>query len=292
VDLVASFPQVSARHRSPFAIVPIYWHLLSLDAPTVAVLWAWSFARAAQVHASASAIAVLGIGTWLIYIADRLLDARPGAACENLRERHFFHARHRRALLIAASAASVPLLWLITRMPAAARSEDTFLFTLAMLYFVAVHVPPLARIRFPREIAVGLLFACACAVPAWSASPSAHAPLLALTPLFAALCWLNCVAIHAWEGPEKPTFRISGMALSIAAASLAVMFLAHVQNPGELRIATASLASAMLLFALDRDRGRALRRATPDESLSTLALRILADAALLTPLLLLIPWRF
>jgi hypothetical protein len=47
----------------------------------------------------------------------------------------------------------------------------------------------------------------------------------------------------------------------------------------------------MLLFALDRDRRRALQRADPEAALSLLTLRILADSALLTPLLLLIPWH-
>ncbi|MGC2300913.1 MAG: hypothetical protein WA476_19055, partial [Acidobacteriaceae bacterium] len=74
--LVAPLPTVVEHSRSRRWVVPVHWHLLSLDAPTVAVLWAWSFARAADVHPSGSALAVLGIGTWLIYVADRLLDAR------------------------------------------------------------------------------------------------------------------------------------------------------------------------------------------------------------------------
>jgi hypothetical protein len=280
---------VKESRRWRWAAIPIYWHLLSLDAPTVAVLWAWSLARTAQVHPHPSALAVLAIGAWLIYIADRLLDGLPGADPGNLRERHHFHSRHRRELLIAGVAASALLLGFIVRMPAAARQEDASLFAVAMLYFAAVHLPAL-RIRFPRELAVGILFACACAVPAWSRSIPAHPQLAGLTTLFAALCWLNCRAIHVWEQAPAGTrtWQISVFALGLAAAAATSMFFL---SPPELRLASAILAAALLLFALDRDRRRSLQRRIPGEALSPLALRILADAALLTPLLLLIPWH-
>jgi hypothetical protein len=292
VAVTAPVPAVAQQRRAGLPGVFVYWHLLSLDAPTVAVLWAWSFARATRVSASAAALSVLAIGTWLVYITDRLLDTRTGAARRDLRERHFFHARHRRALLAAGLASLLPLFCLIARMSALARRDDTILFAIAMVYFAAVHLPA-RRMRFPRELAVGLVFASACAVPAWSASPATHADLLRLVPLFAALCWLNCAAIHAWEHPTE--FQrgspISLMAVAVAASAAALMFVAGTEGPGILRLDAATLAAAMLLFALDRDRRRALQRADPEAALSLLTLRILADSALLTPLLLLIPWH-
>jgi hypothetical protein len=290
VDVVASLPRVSAGRRSLFAAVPVYWHLLSLDAPTVAVLWAWSFARVAHVRPDVNSLAVLAIGTWLLYIADRLLDGRPGADPADLRERHHFHTRHGRELLIAGAAACAPLVWFVIRMPAAARRDDTILFALAMLYFAAVHAAEV-RFRFPREVAVGILFACACAVPAWSEAVSSHAQLEWLVPLFAALCWLNCRAIHVWEQAEIAAdgWLVPAVALSLAVAAAASMLITS--SPLRLRLATAIMASALLLFALDRDRRRGRKRAARDGNLSVLALRILADAALLTPLLVLIRWR-
>lgn len=272
------------------AAIPIYWHLLSLDAPTVAVVWAWSFARAAQVHASPVSLAVLGLGTWLIYVVDRLLDSRPGAERCELRERHVFHARHRRLLTVAGAAAAAVLAALIVVMPAAARRDDALLFAVSVLYFLAVHLPKL-RIRFPRELVVGLVFACVCAVPAWSRSPAFSAELRWLVPLFAALCWLNCTAIHVWEeepGALRPRW-VSAMALCLAAAAAACLVIAT--SAGAFRLAICVLASAMLLFALHRDWRRASQGSSSVAPLSTLALRILADAVLLTPLLLLMPWH-
>jgi len=290
VAVAASIPSVRERRRSLVAAVPVYWHLLSLDAPTVAVLWAWSFARAVHVSSAPAALVVLGIGTWLLYITDRLLDGREGAPRDSLRERHFFHARHRRALLVAGAVAAIPLLIFIFLMPPAARLEDAVIFAVSTVYFAVVH---LARVRFPRELVVGIVFALACAVPAWSQPGPAHADLAVLALLFAALCWLNCAAIHVWEKPGaiRRWSAVPTLALCVAAASAALMALAGKQHPGVLGLAAATLAAALLLFALDRDHARGARPSAERGVPSVFALRILADAALLTPLLLLIPWR-
>ncbi len=302
MDLVASLPTAgenrsgekrAEKRRSLLAALPVHWHLLSLDAPTVAVLWAWTLAHAVGAEIAPGTLAVLAIGTWLIYVADRLLDGRTGAPRIDLRERHHFHARHRRLLLIAAIIGLVPLAWLIIgRLPAAIRREDAWVFAAAMIYFAIVHLP-FIRFRFPRELVVATVFACACAVPAWSVAGYAHADLAVLGALFAALCWLNCTAIHAWESQDtqrqsrKPLVTI--LALAIAVASGAVL-LAALHNFGELRVAAALFASAMLFFALDRDFRRSRKRVQKDTIPSPLTMRIMADAILLTPLLLLIPW--
>jgi len=307
VDLVASLPTAGEKRagekpedkpRSLLASIPVYWHLLSLDAPTVAVLWAWTLARAVGAEIAGSTLAVLGLGTWLLYVADRLLDGRSGAPPRDLRERHHFHARHRRPLLLTAIVTVVPLVWLIVaRMPAPARREDVWIFAVAMVYFAIVHLP-FPRIRFPRELVVATVFASACAVPAWSVAGYAHTDLAVLVTIFAALCWLNCTAIHAWESQDAPKTQahtasrkpvVALLALAIAVASGAVL-LAALHNFGELCVAAALFASAMLFFALDRDFRRSLKRAEAEALPSPLAMRVLADAILLTPLLLLIPW--
>jgi hypothetical protein len=289
---VAIASPVSAGHRRRAALPGVFisWHLLSLDAPTVAMLWAWAFARAAHVHAAASAMAVLGMGTWLIYVADRLLDSRDGAPRTALRERHRFHAKHRLGFLIASGFAAVALLWLIAaRLPATARREDAAIFAAFFVYFIFVH---LVGSRFPRALAVGIIFAAASAVPAWSQAEMVPAGWIAAVVLFAALCWLNCEAIHVWEGPQLPvpSLRVPAMAagVGIPAAGLAIASVTILWDPGTLRLGVSILASALLLLALHLDHRRLARRGD-DRSLP--GLRVLADAALLTPILFLIPWR-
>jgi hypothetical protein len=273
--------------------VPVYWHLLSLDAPTLAVLWAWSFARAVDAPVFWSALAVLGLGTWIFYIADRLLDGRPGSLRSDLRERHDFHACHRRAFLVAGALALIPLGWFIVLMPAAARREDASLFVAALAYFVAVHGPlPRLPLDFLRNLAVAVIFAAASAVPAWFGSAQAHEDLVWVVSLFAGLCWTNLTAIHVWESPQPPRrwSLISTLALLVAILA-GVLMTAAVHHRSVFLLLAAILGSALLLFALDRDFRRARRQPSRHGELSPLALRILADAVLLTPLLLLIPWR-
>jgi hypothetical protein len=52
------------------------WHLASLDAPTVAVVWALAFAWVGGVHVSGRVMVVLALATWCAYVSDRILDAR------------------------------------------------------------------------------------------------------------------------------------------------------------------------------------------------------------------------
>lgn len=203
----------------------------------MAAVWAWTFARAAGIRLPVYAPLLLGLGTWLLYVADRILDGLGAPGAGSLRARHHFYARHRRAFVGAAVVAGAALLWMIAgTMPARARREDALLFSAAMLYFLLIHTPGGRRgnlrradalradVRglrdgdfagvpggevcdrerwFPKELAVGLLFAAATAVPAWSRMSGGHAELVPLVALFAALCWLNCVAIETWEHPRQ-----------------------------------------------------------------------------------------
>ncbi len=77
VAFAVQVPSVCERPRSRLLRGALYWHLLSLDAPTVAVLWAWSFDRAVGCPTPSVRSPCSALGTWLIYVADRLLDARP-----------------------------------------------------------------------------------------------------------------------------------------------------------------------------------------------------------------------
>jgi hypothetical protein len=288
--VAVAVPVLTQPRRASLSGLFVSWHLLSLDAPTVAMLWAWVFARAAHVHGLGSAIAVLGIGTWLIYVTDRLLDSHAAAPRDALRDRHHFHAKHRRAFLAAAGVGAAALLWLIVaRLSATARRDDAAIFTAFLVYFVFVH---LIGSRFPRSFAVGIIFAAATAAPAWSQVRLISAGWIAAVALFAGLCWLNCAAIHAWEQQSPPVGlpRIPLMAVCVAGAAgaLAVASVMVLRDPEVLRLAVCILASALLLLALHFDSRRLAGRAGEG---AALGLRVLADAALLTPILFVLPWR-
>jgi hypothetical protein len=260
-----------------------WWHLLSLDAPTVAALWSWFFVRAMHLHLSLIQVLLLPLGTWLLYVADRLLDGFRQEQGEMLRERHHFHARHRIAFLLASLPLAVLLAWFVlTSMRPEALRDDSWIGMFALLYLFAVH--RLAARRLPKELAVAVLFAAATAVPAWSRLSAGNRlekeQLAPAIIFFALLCWINCVGIEKWEGGNThvitrwASLHLRSIATMIALFSFGAAWLAP--SRGLMAVYLAALLSSGLLFALDARSSR----------LSPLQLRIAADAALLTPLAL------
>lgn len=258
------------------------WHLLSLDAPTVAALWCWAFGVAARQHLSVGLPLALAMGTWLFYVADRLLDAH-FAPADTLRARHHFHRVHQGAFVVAALPVSVGLALLVARMPRSLLLEYVALGLLSLVYLACVHLPARPLRWFPKEFAVALLFAAATALPAWDEArrraagmPRSH-PLLLLCPLFAALCWLNCMAIDEWEAEESPRLQsnLRARQLALLTAVGGLLCLGGLFNDGARALAILAAASATLFLLLDRSR------------LQVSARRIAADLVLLTPLLLL-----
>ena len=94
-------PATRTPTHSPLAL----WHLLSLDAPTVAALWTWFIARANHLQLPLSATVAMGLAVWMLYAADRLLDAQ-STHHDPLEARHLFHHRHHTAFLIGIFAAT------------------------------------------------------------------------------------------------------------------------------------------------------------------------------------------
>jgi hypothetical protein len=259
-----------------------WWHLLSLDAPTVAALWSWFFVRAMHLRLSLPQALLLPLGTWLLYVADRVLDGLRQSHPALLRERHHFHARHRIAFLWAASFLAVLLAWSVrTYMRPETLRDDLCIGIFALLYLFAVHC---GASRLPKELAVAVLFAAATAVPAWSrlsaGSGSGRDQLAPAIIFFALLCWINCVGIEKWEGGALHfTTRWASLHLRLIVTMTALFSLAAAllaPSPGLAAVYVAAMVSSGLLFALD----------ARSSYLSPLHLRIAADAALLTPLAL------
>ena len=270
------------------------WHLLSLDAPTVAVVWTASFAAALHLRLPALGLTMLALAAWLLYVADRLLDVASPSHAHALQPRHYFHQRHRKFFLTV-TAAILPLLaWLVgTRLDPAPLREDLVLAGCSLLYLICVHLP-LRRgagrgIPFPKELIVGVIFATACVIPTWSRLPLARAALLLPLCLFAGLCWINCVAIEYWEStPATRLHRsthwigrhfiaVTGMAAAIAAAAVPFLF-----TIGE----HASFALAAIYLSIAVSSGALAWLHQQRHALNALRLRAAADAVLLTPAIL------
>ena len=295
-----------ATRVAKFHSLWVWWHLLSLDAPTVAVVWCWFFGAVFGLHFFWPVFPVMALGTWCVYVADRLLDGWRSPDMATLRDRHWFYLRHRRLFLIAWAAAAVPLAYLIFfRMQAAVRTDDIVLCVIGVAYFLLIHGSSThsngAR-RFPKELAVGFLFAIATAVPAWARLHTDRGLLIAGVLTFGTACWLNCVAIQTWEDAECSNEVVHAILAGgdsrsdrTAACDMTEFLGAHltafaaivallgagvgiaVAGSRTWPLFAAVAVSAVLFLALVRNSRR----------FSALALRIFADAALLTPLLFL-----
>ena len=301
---------LAATARAPHPPQPVrllhLWHLLSLDAPTVATLWTAFIARSTGIHLPAISLVAMFLMVWTLYAADRLLDAQPlhhhPTANPDLELRHLFHHRHRRPFLITLGGATLSLSALIPQLPAAALHLFLILGTLLAGYFILIHATSGAA-RLPKELAVGLFFSAAIFIPTVARLTSTpveqsfpasllrytaadlRVPLALPAILFAALCCLNCLCIYAWEHPDLvgrtplphrltqiASHQRRPLALALLLASLAETLAIHSQ------IAAAIALAVLVLFTLDQVHDR----------LSPVTLRAAADLALTTPALFLL----
>jgi hypothetical protein len=238
-------------------------NLLSLDAPLVALLWQILFLRCFHARVNFLPSVLLVLAVWVIYAADRTLDAWTGSAA---RPRHEFYRRHWRTLLplwILALTAGWALAWM--RLSPELLYEGLGLAGAIALYFALLHVGIFQR---TKEAAVAILFALGATLSAWPNVRTA-ADIEAIA-LFSCLCWINCAAIEHWEGESK--WPIAAAAGFVALAAL--MLLLFSSRPV---LGGAVAASALCFVLLDCAR----RHFSRD------ALRVLADVALLSPLFLL-----
>ncbi|MGA3131929.1 MAG: hypothetical protein ABSD59_14070 [Terracidiphilus sp.] len=260
------------------------WHLLSLDAPTVALAWSLGFAKAAGVRLPAWVPLLLALVTWCVYIGDRLLDARSALRTEqvhHLRQRHLFHWQHRRGIFPLALAAACVCAWIVFFfMPDEARERNALLALAGVTYFSCIHTRTKFRALLPKELLVAVLFTAGCVLPTIGRMRVLSAAFIVVIFFFAGLAWLNCHAIECWEsgGRAYSGPQIHSIAGLLALAGLLCAIVLFALHSSETALIGAGAASAGLLALLDGIRDR----------LTPLALRSAADLVLLTPLVLLL----
>jgi hypothetical protein len=274
------------------------WHLLSLDAPSVATLWTWFVARSVSLDLPLSTLFSMFLAVWMLYASDRILDARHLFSTPlhtgDLEARHLFHHRHATAFLTAILASSIALAILLPQLFPEALRLDTILAALLFGWFLLIHARALpfssAHRRLPKEIAVGIFFPAAIFIPTIARHPGLRLVLLPHALLFAGVCSLNCLSIYAWEHPQPRTaahwttrlstrhLRTLAAVVAVSGASLTVFSIArHIGiGIGVWPLAMANSFSAISLLMLELNHHR----------IHPLTLRAVADLVLLTPILL------
>jgi hypothetical protein len=213
-----------------------------------------------------------------------LLDVKGRTTSEAAR--HAFTRAHRRLFIVAILTAVPILLWASLHMASVVIRNGLLMSAAVAAYFLIVHAAPLRLRRlWPKELAVGVIFALGTSLVVWSRmTPGEQSELIGPALLFAALCWLNCVAIEHWEcrrfqlSEPHPWTRWMGCHILKASGTIALasLMLASL-GPSRPMMAAAALSASGLLWLEWRNR-----------SFSLNALRVMADAVLLSPALLLL----
>lgn len=268
-------------------------NLLSLDAPLVAILWDLLFARCLGARVRPVAVATMALWVWLIYASDRLLDGLQAAnSLEGETPRHRFY-RINRAAIVPWLAAGLAVALVLS---ASQLRFRLFLYgiplgLLVAAYFVIVHRRPRALQNYwPKELAVAILFAAGALLPVWANLTVGGMSLVAPGMLLIGILWMNAVGIERWEarlGTHDESCHRPGLTGLIAGhlgtAGFAIVIISVLLissgaiSMREQPLYASIITSAIALAGVDRLHGSVERD----------ALRVLADAALLTPLLFL-----
>ncbi len=283
------------RRRIPLWLYP---NLLSLDAPLVAVLWLWVFARVWRAdYLPAPAYIVLWLAVWAVYIFDRLFDAslRSGSP-EMLEERHRFHLFHKGKFRICGcAAASGAVLITLMALPIQIFSYAIFGGVLVLAFFALSIFSSQKRgeVEYGKNIIAGLTFAYGTALAAHVYVPAMDSSGIRFLDLamtrevivFGVLCIVNITAIDVWEySLQTPDLEESASAelsitlpLAVLAAASVIFAYKASRDDGTETIERfyyiAILTASALFYVLGRCRDR----------FSPAQLRVLADVALIIP---------
>ncbi len=278
---------VPSDPRKPWWLYP---NLLSLDAPLVAVAWLYIFAKTWRVdYHPWEAYVSLGLAVWVIYVADRLLDASIHTGTTGrLEARHAFHQKYRKFFVIGAGIASITTLYLVVRYMQSPIYHYLMIGAVLVAGFFGLLMlssQESSEVPHTKNILAGVTFAFGTAMMAHHYLPAFGIPEMLKSReflCFAVLCTLNISAIDLWEHAHRATdieVKASDeLALTLpltllGGASLVFALLddGMVTRP----FFYSTLTGAALLQILNRSRAR----------FSIDALRVLADVALLLPLI-------
>lgn len=284
-----SFGAARARPQNN-RISPLVWmNLVCLDAPLVAVSWQWLFARSFRIEIPPGTTPALFLTAWLIYLADRLADARSLGAAPVVSLRQRFCLRHEKAWIAAVVVIAIADLFAIAKqLDRSAVLAGAVVGAAAFVYLLINRfAPSIWRVLPLKEISIGFIFAAGTIIGLLHGLTTAALPAWIL---FASLCALNCISIAAWERELDLQQRRISIATEFRAAGawlLPVLVLACTAScilatlSSERALHLCSAASALFLGIVHVLRARI----QPDVRTA------LADVVLLTPLISLGAWR-
>lgn len=271
---------------------PIPWWLwptvLSLDAPIVALAWQDRLAQDAAFALHWSHAVVLGLSVWLAYAGDRWIEGWRLDPSRVRTQRHAFYQRHRWPIALVAGL----ILLLDVGCAVAGLTPREFQAGLLLLPVLLTYLLSHQLVhrthpwRLPKEALVAVLMGAGAALFMLASPTADHATLVAPLGLFVLLSFTNCALISAWEHHVDRSHNETSLALQFSAGAWIGRALVWIIVPGAALLwfvggpalrptAGCAAASALLLAGVDLAEGR----------LGPRPARVLADVALMTPLI-------
>jgi hypothetical protein len=271
---------------------PRWWQwptVLSLDAPAVALVWQLTLARVARAPLAWRHVVVLTSSVWLAYVLDRWIEGWRLSPEQLRTQRHTFYQRWRWPVAVVWSVLLIGDLTIASTQLTSREWIGGLLLLAPVVLYLLSHqwIHRRHPWRVPKEVCVAALFGGGVAVFLLAPAPGLLPRLVMPLTLFTLLCFVNCTLISSWErevdevqGQTSLAVQYRGtgsiaiaMPWLLAAGAAALM----IREPaGAARLAAAcGLVSSVLLGVIDAIQGR----------LGWQRARVLADAALLTPLL-------
>ena len=269
---------------------PIAWWqwptVLSLDAPLVVVGWQAVLAHVARVRLGWPHAFVLAASVWLAYAADRWIEGWRLEPEDIRTARHAYYQRGRWPIfMLWLGVLTAGLLVALTQL-SSTEFQAGWLIVAPVLAYLLSHqlVHRDHPWRAPKEVCIALLLGAGVALFPLAQPGAYHRHLWPTLLLFVLLCFANCALISLWEREVDRSHGQTSLALQGASAGwihvvpwivagLALIF--GSVDAGNARTAAACAAgSALLLATVDLLHPR----------LGTRLARVLADVALLTPL--------
>lgn len=191
----------------PFWLLP---NLLSLDAPIVAIVWAWMFAQTWRVQwVNANVYYLLGGIVWIIYVLDRFLDNQTSnGARAKISSRHAFHAQHWTSLKPVVFIILGFCLAMVIQLPLGIFWHAIPVLILVSIYFFLALLSggQNSETSLFKNMIAGLTFSFGVALGIHFFRPSTHWLELIINTqmwVFAILCMCNITAIDVWEASRS-----------------------------------------------------------------------------------------
>ncbi|MBP6508746.1 MAG: hypothetical protein KA257_14385 [Opitutaceae bacterium] len=269
---------------------PFWWQwptVLSLDAPAVALLWQWQLMRVVGLEPSWHQAFILGTSVWLAYAADRWIEGwrlQPG---QIRTQRHYFYQRWRWPLCglwltVLAADLEVSIRCLS---PAEFRAGWLLLVPVGLYLLSHQFIHRHHRWRAPKEICVALLLGAGVALFPLTQPVAVLSALAVPLILFCLLCFANCALISVWEHDVDQAHGQTSLALQFRRSRVLATTLPWVMavSAAALALSHHGAARTALLCAATSSVFLGLLHLLHEKTGPQLA-RVLADGALLTPL--------